>query len=262
MNDVKVIVATHKKYYMPNDKLYLPVQVGASGKNSIGYQRDDEGENISEKNPYYCELTALYWAWKNLDVEYIGLCHYRRYFTLSKKHYKSQEKKFEHVLNYEEVQKLLKEIDIILPKKRKYYIETLYSHYEHTMHIETLDVAGKIIKEKYPEYYKEFLNLKKRKSGHMFNMFIMKKEILNDYLNWIFDILLELEKRVDATKYDSFHARFFGRVSERLFDVYILTNKLKYKEVRVMDMEHINWRKKGISFLKAKFLKEKYGKSF
>ena len=95
MNDVKVIVATHKKYYMPNDKLYLPVQVGASGKNSIGYQRDDEGENISEKNPYYCELTGLYWAWKNLDVEYIGLCHYRRYFTLSKKHYKSQEKKFE-----------------------------------------------------------------------------------------------------------------------------------------------------------------------
>ena len=130
------------------------------------------------------------------------------------------------------------------------------------MHIETLDVAGKIIKEKYPKYYKEYENLKKRTWGHMFNMFIMKKEILNDYLNWIFDILLELEKRVDATKYDSFHARFFGRVSERLFDVYILTNKLKYKEVRVMDMEHINWRKKGISFLKAKFLKEKYGKSF
>ena len=80
---VKVIVATHKPYEMPSDKLYLPVHVGAAGKESIGYQRDDEGDNISNLNPYFCELTGFYWAWKNLKEDYIGLVHYRRLFTMN-----------------------------------------------------------------------------------------------------------------------------------------------------------------------------------
>ena len=142
------------------------------------------------------------------------------------------------------------------------YIENLYSHYEHTMYIEPLDETRKIIEEKYPEYLKEFDNLKKRTSAHMFNMFIMKKEMLNDYCTWLFDILFELEKTIDSDKYDSFHKRFYGRISELLLDVYIRTNNITYKEVKVMDMENINWFKKGKSFLKAKFLGEKYGKSF
>ena len=65
MKNIKIIVATHKKYKMPNDAMYLPVQVGAEGKETLGYVRDNEGENISHKNPNYCELTGLYWAWKN-----------------------------------------------------------------------------------------------------------------------------------------------------------------------------------------------------
>ena len=79
MKNIKIIVATHKKYKMPNDAMYLPVQVGAEGKETLGYVRDNEGENISHKNPNYCELTGLYWAWKNLDAEYLGLAHYRRH---------------------------------------------------------------------------------------------------------------------------------------------------------------------------------------
>ena len=75
-----IIVAAHKRYTMPADSLYLPLQVGAEGKSDIGYRKDNEGENISEKNPYYCELTGLYWAWKNLECEYLGLAHYRRHF--------------------------------------------------------------------------------------------------------------------------------------------------------------------------------------
>ena len=78
---IKIIVAAHKKYWMPTDPVYLPVHVGAEGKDSIGYTPDNTGENISAKNPYFCELTGLYWAWKNLDADFIGLVHYRRYFT-------------------------------------------------------------------------------------------------------------------------------------------------------------------------------------
>ena len=120
----------------------------------------------------------------------------------------------------------------------------------------------KIIEERYPEYLGEFDKLHKRTSAHMFNMFIMKKEILNEYCTWLFDILFELEKRTDASKYDSFHARFYGRISELLLDVWINKNQIKYEEVKVMNMQKINWWKKGTSFLRAKFTGKKYEKSF
>ena len=255
---VNVIIATHKKYEMPKYKSYLPVHVGKEGKDDIGFKGDNTGNNISKKNPYFCELTGMYWAWKNLKADYVGLAHYRRHFKGKTK----SKSKFEQVLSDKEINELLKSNDIILPKKREYYIENLYSHYEHTLHIETLDITGEIIKEKYPEYMKEFELLKKRTSAHMFNMFIMKKEIMNDYCEWLFDILFELEKRIDTSKYDSFHARFYGRVSELLLDVWLNTNGHKYVEVPLLNMEKVNWWKKGTSFLKAKFLGKKYDKSF
>ncbi len=263
MEEIKIIIASHKKYQKPVENIYLPVQVGAEGKEKIeGYTQDNTGENISTKNPNYCELTGLYWAWKNLNAKYIGLVHYRRYFTECKKIPKKENEKFKIVLTEKQIKEKLKNVDIILPKKRKYYIENLYSHYEHTMYIEPLAETQKIIKEKYPEYLNEFNKLHKRTSAHMFNMFIMKKEILNEYCKWLFDILFELEKRVDVSKFDNFHARFYGRISELLLDVWINKNNFKYEEVKVIDMQKINWFKKGFSFLMAKFTGKKYEKSF
>ena len=263
MKDIKVIVATHKKYQMPTDNMYLPLQVGAEGKEHIeNYIQDNSGENISKLNPYFCELTGLYWAWKNLNADYIGLVHYRRYFINTKRHYKTENEKFKNVLTLEEANKILNKVDVILPKKRKYYIENLYDHYKHTMYIEPLDETRKIIEEKFPEYIDEFDKLHKRTSAHMFNMFIMKKEILEKYCKWLFDILFELEKRIDESKYDAFHSRFYGRVSELLLDVWIEKNGLIYKEIPIIDIQNINWWKKGTSFLKAKFAGKKYDKSF
>ena len=262
MKNIKVIVATHKEYKMPKDKLYLPLHVGAKGKQDLGYTKDDTKKNISEKNPFFCELTGLYWAWKNLDADYIGLVHYRRHLTQNKVKTKDIDKKFKEVITLKEVDKLLNKTDVILPKKRNYYIETLYSHYEHTMYIEPLDETRKIIEEKYPDYLEEFDKLHKRTSAHMFNMFIMKKEILNEYCTWLFDILFELEKRIDVKQYDNFHARFFGRISELLLDVWINKNNISYKEVNVIDMENVNWLKKGTAFLRSKFTGKKYENSF
>ena len=264
MKNIKIIIAAHKPYRMPeNNDLYLPVQVGAAGKESIGFTRDDSGDNISQKNPNFCELTGLYWAWKNLDADYIGLVHYRRYFARSAGFHLSQDEKFQRILTREQLVPLLEKTDIILPRKRKYYIETIYDHYRHTMYIEPLDMAGQIIAEKYPEYSAEFENLKVRRSAHMFNMMIMRKDFLDSYCRWLFDILFELENRIgDQTQYSSFHQRFYGRVSERLLDVYINTNHLAYEELPVIDMESINWFKKGTSYLNAKFFGKKYEKSF
>ena len=257
--NTKVVVATHKSYGMPKDKMYIPLHVGAEGKKDLKYKKDNTGENISLKNPYFCELTGLYWAWKNLDCDYIGLAHYRRHFATKRVNKKDL---LNSVLTEKEANKILETTDIIVPRKRKYYIENLYSHYNHTMYVEPLDITGKILEERYPEYVDEFKKLKKRTSAHMFNMFIMSKEKLDEYCTWLFDILFELEKKVDNSKYDSFHARFYGRISELLFDVWLNTNNYSYKEVKVINMEKVNWFNKGSSFLKAKFMGEKYGKSF
>ncbi len=258
MKNIKVIVAAHKKYQMPKDKMYLPLQVGAKLNKEIGYQKDSEGKNISNKNPYFCELTGLYWAWQNLDADYIGLVHYRRYFKGKTK----SKDKFEQILKQEEVKKLLDQDTIILPKKRRYYIETIYNHYKHTMHIETLDEAIKIIDQKYPEFMPSVNKIMKRRSMHAFNMFIMPKKYFDEYCTWLFAILFELEKKFKNVNYDAFHSRFYGRVSERLLDVWLDYHNYKYQELPFIYMEKINWGKKIISFLKAKFLGEKYNKSF
>ncbi len=258
MKDIKIIVATHKTYIMPKDSVYLPLFVGAAGKSDIGYIRDDTGDNISDKNPYYCELTGLYWAWKNLSADYIGLVHYRRYFMSRKRHGGFMER----VLSLKEAETLFQNTDVILPKMRNYFIENLYDHYKHTLYVEPLDKAGEILKEFYPEYYPEFLRLKVRKKAHMFNMLVMKKEILDDYCKWLFDILFKLDAVVDKSGYDSFHSRYLGRISELLLDVYINTRGIKYIEIPFGSPERTNWLKKGTGFLRAKFFGNKYGKSF
>ena len=119
--EVKVLVATHKNYAMPKDDLYLPVFVGKAIHPDVNhsFQGDNTGDNISVQNPYYNELTAIYWGWKNLDLDAMGLVHYRRYLSLNHK------KSLDNVLSHQQALELLKDHDIILPPKRRYYIETI-----------------------------------------------------------------------------------------------------------------------------------------
>ena len=109
VHEITVAVATHKKYRMPSDGVYLPLQVGKSAhpESCLGFETDDSGDNISELNPYFSELTGLYWMWKNSDADIIGLCHYRRYF-------KGKNGK---LIEEQEILDYLSDYDIILPKK-------------------------------------------------------------------------------------------------------------------------------------------------
>lgn len=263
MENVKIIVATHKKAPMPSDSnLYLPVHVGREGKEDLGYIGDNTGDNISELNPYYCELTGLYWAWKNLSCDYLGLAHYRRHFSAKAQSYKESLAIDDVVISQKEVETLLQEADVILPKKRKYYIETLWSHYSHTHDENHLVQTRKIISELYPNDLGYFDQVMKQHSGYMFNMFIMKKGLADGYCEWLFPIIDELYKRLDITGYSAFDARLFGRISERLFNVWLAKSKLVTKEVPFIYFEKVDLIKKGLSFLQAKFLGKKYGSSF
>ena len=94
-----IIIATHKPYWIPEDSMYLPVQMGHAIHPDIGYVGDDTGENISEKNASFCELTGLYWLWKNRKFDgNIGVCHYRRFFVNDKRELLS-EKDYDQILS-------------------------------------------------------------------------------------------------------------------------------------------------------------------
>ena len=252
--DIKILVATHKKYNMPSENIYLPIHVGCEGKEELGYQGDNEGDNISLKNPNYCELTGLYWAWKNLDCDVIGLSHYRRYFTnkstleISKK----KNSKMDLILTEAEIKKLLSKSDIIVPQKRNYYIETIYSHYKNAHYIKDLDETKNIISEIYPEYIESFNKIMDGKTLYLYNMFVMKKENFDEYCEWLFNILFELEKRTNISEYDVYQSRIYGFISERLFNVWIYKNLKNIEEVKVVNIEGISWKSKIINFLKRK----------
>lgn len=251
--NIKILVATHKKYWMPQDSIYLPIHVGKKDKNSFGFCGDDTGENISEKNPNYCELTAIYWAWKNLKADYIGLSHYRRHFTAKNIFKLILNNKRKCTVTYSELKYILKKYDIVLPKKRNYFIETNKSHYEHAHNPKDLAKTRDVIKKIYPQYLKAFDTVMDRTYAHMFNMFIMKKKYYDRYCKWLFDILEELENYIDVSNYSAYEARVYGYISELLLDVWLEVNKVKYKELKVMFMERQNWFVKIGNFLFRKF---------
>lgn len=253
---IKVIVATHKPYEMPTDKMYLPVHVGAAGKESIGYQRDDEGENISSLNPYFCELTGFYWAWKNLKDDYIGLVHYRRLFEMNGR-----------TLEQNQIEPYLGKIKVFTPKKRRYWIESLKTHYDHTHYPEHLNITKEVLVNKYPEYESAYDKAVNRTWGYMFNMMIIERSLIDDYCTWLFDILFDVFKRVDTTNYPAFTKRYVGRMSEILFNVWLQqklnTGAIKKSQIMELDCNvEENWLVKIPAFLKAKFLGKKYKNSF
>ena len=246
----------------------IPIQVGAELTEArICNVCDNTGENISKKNASYCELTGLYWAWKNLDSEFLGLAHYRRHFSIKKK----SKNPFDNILTANELAQLTQLYSVFVPKKRKYYIETLYSHYAHTHYSEHLDVTKQIISEKCSEYLESCEKVYKQTSGFMFNMMIMRKDLFDDYCQWLFDILFELENRIGdkAKELSFFQGRFYGRVSEIIFNVWldyqIKSEKIKkseIKEIPCIYTEKIAWLRKIRSFISAKFGHKKYEGSF
>lgn len=249
--NIQIIVATHKDYWMPADDLYLPVQVGSAGKPTLrdGWQRDDAGENISGKNPHYCELTGLYWAWKHLNADYIGLVHYRRYFAG-----RCFGEKKRRIATRAQIEGKLQKADALLPRKRRYYIETNYGQYVHAHHEADLVTTKEILRETCPEYLPCWETAMGRTYGHRFNMFVMKRDVFDAYCAWLFDVLFELEKRLDISGYSQNDARVFGFVSERLLDIWLMKNEIAAVELPTVNLENQHWPKKIAAFLKRKAL--------
>lgn len=245
--NIHIIVAAHIPYWMPTDAMYLPLQVGRAGSTPLGYTGDDTGDNISAENARYCELTGLYWGWKNLPADYLGLCHYRRYFALPHAGGRGARTK---IVTREQLEPLLGRYDVLLPKPRHYWVETNWGQYAHAHREADLLTVREVLIEGWPQYVRQFDRVMRRRSGHRFNMFIMKREVLDRYCEWLFAVLFALERRLDAPLHSASQARVFGYLAERLLDVWLSANGIAYCELPYVFLEKQRWLVKGWRFVK------------
>ena len=258
MDKINILISCHKPSKTMNNKYVKPIQVGTElAKNKIeGCLYDNEGENISHKNKRYCELTAQYWAWKNIDSEYYGFFHYRRYLSFAnKKFFKmpfvdvkmdkvTDENLKKFGLTEENIENFVYKYDVIVPK-RSYCVNNYY-HYKtaNGHHIRDLDFCLDVIKKDYPEMAKSAKKYMRSGFAYFCNMFVMKKEIFNNYCNWLFDILEKHEKEYPCLDYNTREYRVSGFLAERLCGIYITWLKqnknLKIKEVQRIKIKDTN----------------------
>lgn len=233
---VHIYAMTHKEFKEPDDPVYVPLHVGrksyleksclereGSSSRLLSYPGDDTGDNISHKNCYYSELTGLYWVWKNVkDVDIVGSCHYRRYLI----------NELGKVLTEQEITHILKKYDLITTKN----LQLNYSYYEGFSHNHKqyyLDETAEVIKELYPEDYPVYEKLVHEKHTYFGNMIIARKEVYDEYMEWLFHILQTLEGRIVIEEEDSYHRRIFGFISEFLLLVWVVCRKKSVYETMV-----------------------------
>ena len=240
-----IYVVMHKIVESMNDDLYKPLLVGSYDKKTSNILRDDQGENISNLNENFCELTGLYWMWKNTKSKYIGLVHYRRYFFK-----KNREHSLKDIISKEDIINILNDYDVIVPKKTKLIGLTTREQFSKYHNVKDYDICKDVIKEKYPDYVEAFDTVSNRKYFYAFNMCIMNKKSFDNYCKWLFDILFEVEKRVDMSNYTDYEKRLFGFLSERLFNVWLEKNNLKLKELAVYNVDDNYFKQCVISVIK------------
>lgn len=243
MNKVKILICTHKLVDLPKLDFFMPIQAGAE-LNDIKspFMLDNTGDNISFKNKNYCELTCHYWAWKNLhNIDIIGLNHYRRYFDFDCKFasfapdrkFISEESFLSKTYHCPNLDKILADYDIILPNTRNYPY-SMATQYAVFHIVDDWNIMKKIIMELSPEYIPAFEKMMEHRNySSNYNMFITKWEYFNEYSEWLFKILFEVEKQCKISEYQG-QARIFGYMAERLINVYCEYKHLRIKHVPII----------------------------
>lgn len=226
---IKILVACHKADpAIRQDDIYMPIHVGKAlhPELDLGFQGDDTGDNISEKNGSYCELTAMYWAWKNLpkDVDIVGLCHYRRYFS--------------DVVTRTSIPKLLEKYDMICPNYHHYPYPAIYDLRRYIPEEDILVMIDSIL-ELYPDYYKTILKyLYCGNTLTQYNMAIMKRELYDEYCGFMFPLLDLVYSKIKPHSYSRLN-RSIGYMAEDLLGLYIAHNglKIRYVPAKFNDIE-------------------------
>ena len=221
---MKVYVVTHKPFDGRLPENYEYIQVNAANNARFCALTDDTGENISAKNPCYCELTAMYWIWKNdHENDIVGLAHYRRFLTTNK--FSSSPR---HYIGAKRAEKLLQKYDFLATKQYRSDC-TVWEHILSDVHEGDLELLRETAAEICPDYLEAFDEVMKGKKSYLCNMFLCKKQTWDSYCAWLFSLLFALEPKVDMTGYTVQEKRLYGFLAERLFSVYVKKNGCNVK---------------------------------
>lgn len=216
--NVKIYTMTHKKFDKPEDPVYVPLQVGRALHKDLGYTGDDTGDHISDLNPYYGELTGVYWVWKNdSDADIIGICHYRRYFL-------NEQGQF---LNASEYERILKDYDIITSEIQTVGDGTNEENFARVHTPEDMRIIGETIQRIYPDDYAAFREVMEQKGCCYGNLMVTDREHFHAYCEWLFSILVESAEHLTLEGRDEYHTRLFGFISELLLQVWIKARVLR-----------------------------------
>lgn len=244
-----IYIVSHKEVPVFTGLNYIPIQVGYNPNNYKRYVRDNTGQNIASKNAYYCELTALYWIWKNDTSDEKGLVHYRRYFAKNMWNNSAT-----NIYGYDELHSLMKNADIILPKRTHYHVSAKEQLCRNSCDYENFNVLKQVVSELEPEYMDTFCNFFNQNRCSQYNMMFCSAQIFNDYCEWLFKILFEVEDRIDIEKLHDYKKRIFGFLSERLLNIWVEKNRLEVRYVDVINTE--NSMLCNLSFMRREFTNE------
>lgn len=241
--NAKMYIITHKVTDIPELEGNVPLLVGAANNpnKELFTVRDCDGENISAKNKNYCELTGVYWLWKHSDVDAVGICHYRRFFT---KAMISNDAK--HYLTGSDMEKLLSRYEVIVPRKL-YRARSIRDSLDNAPSPTDMAELEKTLGLLCPEYLPEYHMYMNGNQAFLYNMCVMRKEMFDSYCQWLFDILFHIEKNYDISMRNDYEARLFGFLSERLLHVWLLHNipKDRIKQMRVVKTDVSEFRLAG-----------------
>ncbi|WP_276897553.1 DUF4422 domain-containing protein [Helicobacter japonicus] len=259
--NIKILVCYHKVSPIIANECLQPILLGAENakpqiknelerlcqKVGVPLLYDNNGEHISELNPYFCELTAMYWAWKNLDSDYYGLFHYRRTLDLRGEVKLQNPYDVNKIrlapnqiirifgLTPHNIESVLQKVDILASKRIivSYGFETSrffnqYEIYARDHHQKDLDVVINIIREKYPHYEEALQKVffTKGQCLSWWNIFVMKKELYFEYCEFLFSVLFEAQKQIDIQYYTPYQQRIYGFLAERLLNVFLVYKDL------------------------------------
>lgn len=253
-----VYVITHKQFneLYPRDG-YQKLLVGAEkNRRNIpadeqeSFLFDDTGDNISNQNGSFCELTGLYWIWKNVhSSDNVGIVHYRRYFGKYPATFGGKFREYLAGMTGEQLQiapiKLLDDLldsyDAVVTNNQATVSydtpEMVWQEYANAHYLHDLEVVRDVIISRFPNYEEAFYQVIHGRRYHHYNMMYTTRRNFDQYCEWLFSILFDVKQRININQYDSYQQRVFGFLSERLMDVWLLHNNLRLKELRVLKAE-------------------------
>lgn len=256
MSKIKVFILYHKQSTIFRSDCYEPMQTGcAIATSDLGLLRDDTGDNISKKNRNYAELTGNYWVWKNFlpahpEVEYVGFCHYRRFLDFTrppqtngwpfadKDGYKSfavgfaQRYKSDHILTY------IENYDLILPTPSFSDVPTEQVYCTHHPERE-FHLLAEIISRDYPDYREALNEFLSDYQNYICLNYVMRRDLFDSFMTWIFDVLGKLEKSSDWSHY---HAYMDEKVAAYLAEIFfnVWLRKIRHdRNIKILERQSI-----------------------